>query len=193
MGSVRFSIFTLIISGVAVLSITPVKADAVSAAIVSQMKSPDLFNPDLGKLVGNWKGKGKLRPARRFPKSSVKCRLSAKWIEGGRVIKQDMKCKSLFMNIKRTTYIAYDKATKRYVGKDFGNMGPDNVTLSGTGSGGNFNLLMAHRKPGSGKIVHNSLVIKSLGKSAIRTTMTKVSSRPYEVMNVRYKRQGGTI
>lgn len=171
----------------------PAIADQVSASIVSKMKNPDKLNPHLAQLVGTWKGKGRIRPARRFPRAKVKCKMSATWLEGGRVIKQAMKCKSMLITVKRTSYIAYDKGTGRYVGRDFGNLGPDNVTISGTRSGNQFDLSLSYFKPGSPNKKRNRLVINSNGASTMSTVMTKISNRPYEIMNVVYRRLGGTI
>lgn len=169
----------------------PAMADAVSAKIVSRMKNPDAYNAHLAKLVGKWKGKGKMRPTRSLPKSSVKCSMNADWVEGGRVVKQSMTCKSFLLKVRRTSYIAYDKATRRYVGMDFGNMGPDNVTISGTGNGGRFDMNMVHYDKDSRNPKQNRLVITANGAGAMHTVMTKVSKRPYEVMNVQYHRIGG--
>ncbi|PLX45322.1 MAG: hypothetical protein C0605_01160 [Hyphomicrobiales bacterium] len=171
----------------------PAAADQVSAKIVAGMKSPDKMNRDLAQLIGEWEGKGKIRPARSFPRAKVKCTMNAVWLEGGRVIKQSMRCKSLLMRVNRTSYIAYDKATGRYVGRDFGNLGPDNVAISGTGTGNRFDMSTTYYKSGSDKPKHNRLVIRTGDGGTMSTVLTKVSSRPYEIMNVVYRRLGGTI
>ncbi len=187
------SIAALPLAAFTLSTASPALADNVSARIISQMKSPAKLHPALAQLIGDWKGKGRLRPARRFPKSKVKCTMNATWVEGGRVVKQSMTCKSFLMSIKRTSYIAYDKATGRYVGMDFGNVGPDNVTFSGTGNGKRFDMAMTHYKPGDPKPKNNKLVINTNGSTSMSTVLSKVSSRPYEILNVTYSRIGGTI
>ena len=193
--------FTAVAASFAALSLgvfaipasSPAMADQISARIISKMKSPDKLNPALSQLVGKWKGKGRFRPSRNFPRSKVKCRMSADWIEGGRVVRQSMNCKGLLISIKRTSYIAYDRATRRYVGMDFGNMGPDNVSFSGTGNGSRFDMAMTHYNSGDPNPKHHRMVISVNGTTSLSTVMSKVSRRPYEIINVVYKRQGGTI
>lgn len=187
------SIAALPLAAFALASATPAIADSVSARIISKMKSPAAHHPSLIPLIGEWKGKGKMRPSRRSPRSKVRCSMSAIWVEGGRMIKQSMKCKSFLISISRTSYIAFDKATGRYVGMDFGNMGPDNVNFTGTGNGKKFDMAMTHYKPGDPQPKNNRLIISTDGASTMSTVLTKVSRRPYEILNITYRRVGGTI
>ncbi len=163
--------------------------DDAALSVLQQIRSPDVKNAQLSILVGSWKGKGKVRPSRKFSEMNVKCTLNNSWILGGKLLKQTMSCKSFLMTVRRTTYLGFDKASGKIVGRSFGNFGPNNAAISGSASNGNFNLVMVHRKKNGGS-VQNRLRTSMGDSNSMYSVMSKISRRPYDVMRIEYRRSG---
>ncbi len=165
-------------------------ADPAAMALLKQMQAPDVKNAQLSILVGNWKGRGTVRPSRKFSNMKVKCNLNNSWVLGGKILKQTMRCKSFLMSVQRTTYMGFDKAKGQIVGRSYGNVGPNNASITGNARNGNFDLVMVHRKKNGSGTVQNRLLTSMNSANSMSSVMSKISRRPYDVMRIEYRRTG---
>ena len=166
-------------------------ADPAALAVLKQIRTPDVKNSELSILAGSWKGRGTIRPSRRFSEMKVKCKLDNRWILGGKILKQTMRCKSFLMSVNRTTYMGFDKSSGQIIGSSYGNFGPNNASIRGKASNGSFNLVMVHAKSNGSGTVQNRLRTNLSGANTMYSVMSKISRRPYDVMRIEYRRTGG--
>ncbi len=168
---------------------TPAMAgDERAAAILKFIQKPQANNPVLSRMVGRWRGEGILKGSRMLPEQDVECKLSAEMIMDSKLLRQKVKCSGLLMSFKQTTYLGYDEARGSFIGMAFGNLGPEKAALEGTGDVNGLNLTVSYRKPGKKKLKRNSLKIR-VGDRQMSSLMTKISARPYRILDVAYVRR----
>ena len=163
-------------------------ADERAAAILKFLKQPQANNPVLSRMVGRWRGDGLLKGSRMLPEQDVECKLSAEMIMGDKLLRQKVKCSGLLMSFKQITYLGFDAARGSFIGMAFGNLGPEKAALEGTGNVNGLDLTVSYRKAGKKKLKRNSLKI-SIGDRQMSSLMTRISSRPYRILDVAYYRR----
>jgi hypothetical protein len=162
--------------------------DERAGAILKYFKQPQANNPVLSRMVGRWRGEGILKGSRMLPEQDVVCKLSAEMIMDNKLLRQKVKCNGILISFKQTTYLGFDEGRGSFLGMAFGNLGPDTAALEGTGDVNGLNLTVSYRKAGKKKLKRNSLKIR-VGDQQMSSLMTKISSRPYRILDVAYYRR----
>lgn len=133
---------------------TPVRAGAADEAF-------------LQKLVGSWKGRGKMRPNATAKAEPVSCRMSATWNGGAKSLSLNMNCRGVDVNFSSTGVLRPAQSGNTIQGNMSGALGFGGTSVYGRRSGNSLRLSMTTKDNETGRTIRSSVSLQLSGNGKL--------------------------
>ncbi len=117
----------------------------------------------LQKLVGSWKGRGKMRPNATAKVEPVSCRMSATWNGGAKSLNLSMNCRGVDVNFSSSGVLKTAKANNAIRGNWSGALGIGGASVLGRRSGNALSLSMTTKDRETGRTIRNKVYLQLSG------------------------------
>jgi len=146
---IKAVLFFLILAGGTTLQ-TIAPAQAVSEiSVLRMLKSPETSDKTLDKLMGNWRGRGKLRTGSRDKPETTQCRFTNRWAANGKLAHLRLACRGTEAKFNAEGYLG--RSGRNYIGAWSTSVGR-NAFMNGRRSGSGLRLTLTNsRAPGAPK------------------------------------------
>ena len=121
----------------------------------------------LQKLVGSWKGRGKMRPNATAKAEPVACRMSATWNGGSKSLSLNMNCRGVDVNFSSTGVLRTAQSGNAIQGNMSGALGFGGTSVYGRRSGNSLRLSMTTKDNETGKTIRSSVSLRLSGNGRL--------------------------